>query len=169
MQQYVLDGAPAPDEQRVPNRMNLGFGKAQLLRAGEAGNAGGSSPSTAGSSLVRRSWPWKKGDVPVSHHPPTGSWEALLQHPLLDKAQPRLKATRAVPQRVKGHCSDPDTHSPLPTGLWGCCQESVMNKLDGIMMFIQCRSKVIGDGDSVGNMWTHICISIHDCAEDVAH
>lgn len=74
----MLDGAPAPDEQRVPNRMNLGFGKAQLLPAGEAGNTGDSSPSTVGSSLARRSWSWEKGDVPVSRHPPTGSWEALL-------------------------------------------------------------------------------------------
>jgi len=78
MQQYVLDGAPAHDEQRMPNRMNLGFGKAQLLPAGEAGNARDNSLSTVGSSLARRGWSWKKGDVPVSHHPLTCSWEALL-------------------------------------------------------------------------------------------
>lgn len=73
----MLDGAPAPDEQRVPNRTNLGFGRVQLLSAGEAGNAGGSSPSTVSLSPARRGWSWKKRDVPVSHRPPAGSWEAL--------------------------------------------------------------------------------------------
>lgn len=41
----VLDGAAAPEEQRVPNHMNLGLGKVRLLSAGEAGTPGAAAPA----------------------------------------------------------------------------------------------------------------------------